>query len=183
MLELPERGRIGIFNRSYYEETLVARVHPEIMAAQKLPEGLVTKNVWKERFDDIRSFEKHLVRNGTIVLKFFLHVSKGEQRRRFLSRLDEPEKNWKFRMGDVDEREYWKEYQEAYEKTIRNTAAKDAPWFVVPADHKWYTRVVVAAAIVEALDSLDLHFPQIDESQRAVLEEARKRLSKTKAEE
>lgn len=182
MLELPERGRIGIFNRSYYEETLVARVHPEILKSQKLPEGLVTADIWKERFSDIRNFEKHLVRNGTIVRKFFLHVSKGEQRRRFLSRLDEPEKNWKFRMGDVDEREHWKDYQEAYEKTIRSTATKESPWFVVPADHKWYTRVVVAAAIVEALDSLNLHFPVIDDSQRAVLEEARKRLSKAKPE-
>jgi len=178
MLELPERGRIGIFNRSYYEETLVARVHPEILKAQKLPEKLVTDHIWKERFDDIRHFEKHLVRNGTIVLKFFLHVSKGEQRRRLLSRLDEPEKNWKFRMGDVDEREHWKDYQDAYERTIRNTATKDAPWFVVPADHKWYTRVVVAAAIFETLDSLDLHFPQIDDAQRAILEEARQRLAK-----
>jgi PPK2 family polyphosphate:nucleotide phosphotransferase len=182
MLELPERGRIGIFNRSYYEETLVARVHPEILGAQKLPKELVTDEIWKERFADIRNFEKHLVRNGTLVLKFFLHLSKGEQRRRLLSRIDEPEKNWKFRMGDVDEREHWQDYQDAYEKTIRNTATKDAPWFVVPADHKWYTRVVVAAAIVEALDSLNLHFPQIDNTQRTVLEEARKRLSKTRPE-
>jgi PPK2 family polyphosphate:nucleotide phosphotransferase len=180
MLELPERGRIGIFNRSYYEETLVARVHPEILKAQKLPDPLFTDNIWKERFDDIRNFEKHLVRNGTIVRKFFLHVSKGEQRKRLLSRLDEPEKNWKFRMGDVEEREHWKEYQEAYEKTIRNTSTEDAPWFVVPADNKWYTRVVVAAAIVDALASIELHFPQIDDSQRAVLEEARKLLTKAK---
>ncbi|WP_367875354.1 polyphosphate kinase 2 family protein [Luteolibacter sp. Populi] len=182
MTELPERGRIGIFNRSYYEETLVARVHPKILAAQKLAPSLVTDEIWSERFDDIRGFEKHLARNGTLVLKFFLHISKGEQRRRFLSRLDEPEKNWKFRMGDVDEREHWKDYQEAYEKTIRNTATKDAPWFVIPADHKWYTRIVVAAAIVEALDSLDLHLPEVDDAQKAVLEEARKRLTKAKTE-
>ena len=180
MLELPERGRIGIFNRSYYEETLVARVHPEVLAAQKLDSSLVGKGIWKERFDDIENFEKHLSRNGTIVRKFFLHVSKGEQRKRLLSRLDEPEKNWKFRMGDVDEREYWDDYQDAYEQVIRHTATKDAPWFVVPADHKWYTRIVVAAAIVDALDSLDLHFPEVDDSQRSVLEEARKRLAKGK---
>ena len=180
MTELPERGRIGIFNRSYYEETLVARVHPEILKGQKLPPELLTDDVWKERFDDIRHFEKHLTRNGTIVRKFFLHLSKGEQRRRFLSRLDEPEKNWKFRMGDIDERELWKDYQNAYEQTIRHTSTKEAPWFVVPADNKWFTRAVVAAAIVEALDSLDLHFPEIDDSQRGILEEARKRLTKPK---
>lgn len=180
---LPERGRIGIFNRSYYEETLVARVHPHVLAGQKLPAGLVTEDIWKDRFDDIRHFEKHLARNGTIVRKFFLHVSKGEQRRRFLSRLDEPEKNWKFRMGDIDEREYWKDYQHAYEQTIRHTATEDSPWYVVPADHKWFTRIVVAAAIVDALDSLGLHFPEIDDAQRLVLEEARKRLTKSTPEQ
>lgn len=178
MIALPERGRIGIFNRSYYEETLVARVHGEVLAKQKLPQELMTKDIWKERFDDIRNFEKHLVRNGTIVRKFFLHVSKKEQRERLLARLDEPEKNWKFNIGDVDERAYWKDYQEAYEKTIRATATKEAPWFVIPADHKWYTRIVVGAAIVEAMDSLNLHFPEVSESQRSVLAEARKRLTK-----
>jgi PPK2 family polyphosphate:nucleotide phosphotransferase len=180
MVELPERGRIGIFNRSYYEETLVARVHSEVLASQKIPQKLVTDDIWKERFDDIRHFEKHLARNGTVVRKFFLHVSKGEQRKRFLSRLDEPEKNWKFRMGDVDEREYWDDYQDAYEKTIRHTATDEAPWYVIPANHKWYTRLVVAAAVVDTLDSLKLHFPEIDSSQHAVLEEARQRLTKSK---
>lgn len=180
MVELPERGRIGIFNRSYYEETLVARVHEEVLGSQKIPAELVTDDIWKERFDDIRHFEKHLARNGTVVRKFFLHVSKGEQRRRFLSRLDEPEKNWKFRMGDVDEREYWDDYQDAYEKVIRHTATDEAPWFVIPADHKWYTRLIVAAAVVETLDSLKLEYPEIGASQRAVLEEARQRLTKSK---
>ncbi len=180
MVELPERGRIGIFNRSYYEETLVARVHEEVLCSQKIPAELVTDDIWKERFDDIRHFEKHLARNGTVVRKFFLHVSKGEQRRRFLSRLDEPEKNWKFRMGDVDEREYWDDYQDAYEKVIRHTATDEAPWFVIPADHKWYTRLIVAAAVVETLDSLKLEYPEIGASQRAVLEEARQRLTKSK---
>lgn len=177
MKELPERGRIGIFNRSYYEETLVARVHGEVLAKQKLPRKLMTKGIWKERFEDIRNFEQHLARNGTVVRKFFLHVSKDEQRKRLLSRVDEPQKNWKFNIGDVDERAHWEDYQKAYEKTIRNTATEESPWFVIPADHKWYTRIVVAAAIVEALDSLELHFPEISEAQREVLEEGRRRLS------
>ncbi|HVJ46431.1 MAG TPA: polyphosphate kinase 2 family protein [Luteolibacter sp.] len=180
MLELPERGRIGIFNRSYYEETLVARVKKQVLASQKIPADLVTDDIWKERFDDIRHFEKHLSRNGTIVRKFFLHVSKGEQRRRFLSRLDDPEKNWKFRMGDLDDRELWDDYQDAYEKAIRHTATSHSPWYVIPADHKWYARLAVAAVVVETLASLDLHFPEIDPAQREVLAQARTRLTKPK---
>lgn len=161
---LPERGRIGIFNRSYYEETLVVRVHPAFLAAQKLPERCVTKHIWAERFEDIRSFERYLVRNGTIVLKFFLHVSKEEQQKRFLERIERPEKNWKFSAADMRERGFWDDYQKAYETTIRETATKDAPWYVVPADNKWFTRVVVAAAVIEALASLDLHYPKVDDA-------------------
>jgi PPK2 family polyphosphate:nucleotide phosphotransferase len=140
---LPERGRIGIFNRSYYEETLVVRVHPELLTKQRIPEELVTKRIWKQRFQDIRAFERYLARNGIAVVKFFLHVSKAEQKRRFLERLDRPEKNWKFSAADAHEREHWDEYMEAYEDTIRNTASKHAPWYVVPADNKWFTRLVV----------------------------------------
>lgn len=158
---LPERGRIGIFNRSYYEEVLVVRVHPEFLSGGKLPPKLITEDVWDERFESIRAFERHLVRNGTVVRKFFLHVSKEEQRKRFLARLDEPKKNWKFSTNDVKERAHWDEYQEAYEDMIRHTATKDAPWHVVPADNKWFTRIVVASAIIEALQSLDLHFPKV----------------------
>ena len=148
---LPERGRIGIFNRSYYEETLVVRVHPEFLEKQKLPPELVTKDIWKDRFQDIRSFERYLTRNGVAICKFFLHVSKKEQKKRFLERLDNPEKNWKFSANDAKERDYWDDYMEAYEDTIRNTATKDAPWYVVPADNKWFTRVVVAAAVIDTL--------------------------------
>jgi PPK2 family polyphosphate:nucleotide phosphotransferase len=173
---LPERGRIGIFNRSYYEEVLVARVHPEILARQKLPPELVTKRIWEERYEDIRSFERYLARNGTLVRKFFLHVSKGEQKRRFLSRLDEPEKNWKFSANDVAERRHWKDYQRAYEDAIRATATPEAPWYVVPADHKWFTRLVVAAAIVDALSGLDLHYPKVSAAQRKALAVARREL-------
>jgi PPK2 family polyphosphate:nucleotide phosphotransferase len=173
---LPERGRIGIFNRSYYEEVLVARVHPEILARQKLPPELVTKRIWEERCEDIRSFERYLARNGTVVRKFFLHVSKGEQKRRFMSRLDEPEKNWKFSANDVAERRHWKAYQEAYEYAIRETATPEAPWYVVPADNKWFTRVVVGAAIVDALAGLDLHYPKVTPAQRKALAEARREL-------
>ncbi len=161
---LPERGRIGIFNRSYYEETLVVRVHPEFLAGQKLPKSCVTKHIWKERFHDIRSFERYLVRNGTIVLKFFLHVSKEEQQKRFLERIDLPEKNWKFSPADMKERGFWDDYQKAYEETIRETATREAPWYVVPADNKWFTRVVVAAAVIEAMASLDLHYPKVDDA-------------------
>jgi len=158
---LPERGRIGIFNRSYYEETLVVRVHSEFLAKQTLPPELVTKNIWNDRFQDIRSFERYLTRNGVIVRKFFLHVSKNEQKQRFLERLENPEKNWKFSANDIKERAFWNDYMKAYEDMIRNTATKDAPWYVVPADNKWFTRVVVAAAIIEALDSLNLRYPKV----------------------
>jgi PPK2 family polyphosphate:nucleotide phosphotransferase len=173
---LPERGRIGIFNRSYYEETLVVRVHPELLAAQRLPADLVTKDIWDERFQDIRAFERYLTRNGVIVRKFFLHVSNKEQRKRFLSRIEEPEKNWKFSAGDAREREYWDEYMDAYEDMIRNTATKRAPWYVVPADNKWFTRVVVAAAVIEALASLDLSYPTISDAKRKDLAAARRQL-------
>jgi PPK2 family polyphosphate:nucleotide phosphotransferase len=173
---LPERGRIGIFNRSYYEEVLVAKVHPEILARQKLPPELVTKRIWEERYEDIRSFERYLARNGTLVRKFFLHVSKGEQKRRFLARLDEPEKNWKFSANDVAERRHWKDYQRAYEDAIRATATPEAPWYVVPADNKWFTRLVVAAAIVDALTGLALHYPKVSAAQRKALAAARREL-------
>jgi PPK2 family polyphosphate:nucleotide phosphotransferase len=158
---LPNRGHIGIFNRSYYEETLVVRVHPELLEKQKLPARLVTKRLWQERFEDIRAFERYLTRNGTVVRKFFLHVSKKEQRRRFLERIEKPEKNWKFSAADVQERRFWKDYMAAYEDVIRHTATKDAPWYVVPADNKWFTRVVVAAAVIETLAELDLKYPRL----------------------
>jgi len=170
---LPERGRIGIFNRSYYEETLVVRVHPEILAAQKLPSSLVGNAIWNERFEDIRNFEKYLAHNGVVIRKFFLHVSWEEQKRRFLDRLREPEKNWKFSPADVDERQHWTKYMKAYEDMIRNTATRTAPWFVVPADNKWYTRLVVAGAIVDALLELDLAYPQVDAATRRKLNRAR----------
>ncbi|MGY0573376.1 polyphosphate kinase 2 family protein [Bradyrhizobium sp. RDM12] len=171
---LPERGRIGIFNRSYYEEVLVARVHQQVLADQNLPPSLVTKNIWKERMDDIRSFERHLLRNGTIVLKFFLHVSKEEQKKRFLERIDTPSKNWKFSMNDVKERQHWRQYQRAYEDMIRHTSHPDAPWCVAPADSKWFTRLVVGARIVSAMSRLDLHFPSLSPSARRELAKARK---------
>jgi len=173
---LPERGRIGIFNRSYYEEVLVARVHQEILAAQKLPPSLVTGDIWKERFEDIAAFERYLARNGTVIRKFFLHVSRKEQKERFLERLDQPEKHWKFSIGDVRERAHWDAYMEAYEDTIRHTSAAHAPWFVVPADHKWFTRLVVAAAVIDALDALDLKFPEVDDHKLDELAEARSAL-------
>jgi PPK2 family polyphosphate:nucleotide phosphotransferase len=173
---LPERGRIGIFNRSYYEEVLVVRVHRALLEAQKLPPSLVTKKIWDQRFEDIRGIERHLDRNGTIVLKFFLHVSKKEQRKRFLERIDKPEKNWKFALTDVEERRYWKHYMHAYEDAIRHTATKRAPWFVVPADHKWFTRLVVSAAVVHALDELRAAFPTVDAKRRAELRAARRQL-------
>lgn len=176
MKRLPERGRIGIFNRSYYEETLVVRVHEEILAKQKLPEKLVTKNIWDERFQDIRNFEKYLSRNGTVVRKFFLHVSKEEQKKRFLERIDNPEKNWKFSSADAKERGYWDEYMKAYEDMIRNTATKHSPWYVVPADNKWFTRLVVAAAVIDALASLELEYPEVDEEKLKELAEAKKLL-------
>ena len=158
---LPERGRIGIFNRSYYEEVLVVRVHPELLAAQKLPPRLVGKDIWEERYADIRHFERYLGNNGTVVRKIFLHVSRREQKRRFLERLDNPEKNWKFSGADARERAYWKDYMKAYEDMIRYTATPEAPWYVAPADNKWFTRIVVASAIIEALASLDLAYPKV----------------------
>ncbi len=166
---LPERGRIGIFNRSYYEEMLVVRVHPELLHAQKLPPQLVTDDIWQERFEDVRSVERYLARNGVVILKFFLHVSKGEQKKRFLERLQKKDKNWKFSMADAKERNSWDDYQRAYEDMIQHTATKDAPWHVVPADHKWFTRLVVAGAIIDALESLDLQYPAVDERKREEL--------------
>jgi len=173
---LPERGRIGIFNRSYYEDVLVARVHPEVMERQRLPPSLVTKKIWDERYEDIRHFEQYLSRNGVVVRKFFLHVSKEEQKKRFLKRLDEPEKNWKFSASDVVERRFWDDYQTAYEDAIRATATKQAPWYVIPADHKWFTRLAVAAAIVDTLAQLGLHYPVVDDQKREALEAARREL-------
>ena len=161
-ISLPERGRIGIFNRSYYEEVLVVRVHPEILAKQNIPRVLVTKTIWRERFEDISAFERYLARNGTVVVKFFLNVSKEEQRQRFLDRLEEPSKNWKFSMADVAERALWDKYQAAYQDVIRHTSTAAAPWHVVPADHKWFARVVIGSTIVSALDKLDLRFPKVD---------------------
>ncbi len=177
---LPERGRIGIFNRSYYEETLAVRVHPEHLANQKLPPQVVSKHIWDDRFEDISNIEKYLTRNGVIVRKFFLHVSKDEQLNRFLSRLDEPAKNWKFSNADAHEREFWDDYMHAYEATIRHTATKEAPWYVVPADNKWFTRIVVAAAVIDALSSLNLHFPKVDETKREELAQVRDALLGTK---
>jgi PPK2 family polyphosphate:nucleotide phosphotransferase len=173
---LPERGRIGIFNRSYYEEVLIVRVHEQILAQQKLPPSLVTKKIWQQRYEDIRNFESFLARNGVLILKFFLHVSREEQKRRFLSRIDDHDKNWKFELADVHEREHWDEYMDAYEQMVRHTSAPWAPWYVVPADNKWFTRLVVASAIVRSLDEVDLHYPDIDKRKRAELEQARKAL-------
>ncbi len=170
---LPERGRIGIFNRSHYEEVLVVRVHPEILGRQKLPAPLVTKKIWQERFEDINHFERYLTRNGTVIRKFFLHVSKAEQRRRFLERLEQPQKNWKFSLADAQERQHWKQYMQAYEDMIRHTATPQAPWFVVPADHKWFTRVVVAGAVIDALADLALEYPKVDATKKKDLEAAR----------
>lgn len=178
---LPERGRIGIFNRSYYEETLVVRVHPEYLHSAKIPPELITNNIWKERYEDINSFERYLSRNGVLIRKFFLHVSKEEQKRRFLSRLEEPDKNWKFSLVDVKEREHWDEYQDAYEETIRHTSTKHAPWFVIPADNKWFTRLAVAAAIYDGMNSLGLAFPEVDAAKRKDLAAARAALLKQKA--
>jgi len=176
MKSMPERGRIGIFNRSYYEETLVVRVHKEFLEKQKVPPELVSKDIWEERFQDIRTFERYLSRNGVCVLKFFLHVSKKEQKKRFLERIEEPEKNWKFSANDAKERQYWDDYMEAYEDMIRNTASKAAPWYVVPADNKWFTRVVVGAAIIAALDDLDLKYPKVGDSKLKDLAAAKKGL-------
>jgi PPK2 family polyphosphate:nucleotide phosphotransferase len=174
--ELPERGRIGIFNRSYYEEVLVVRVHPEYLAAQRLPSDIDSDDLWDQRFKQIRKFEHHLQENGTRVTKFFLNVSREEQKRRFLQRIDQPEKNWKFNVGDLKERSLWKEYMRAYEEMIRNTASEDAPWYVVPADHKWFTQMVVAAAMVDTLAGLDLAYPEVSAAQRQALAVAKKAL-------
>ena len=171
---LPERGRIGIFNRSYYEEVLVVRVHPEILAKQKLPPALVTKRVWKERYEDIAAHERYLTRNGVAIRKFFLNVSKAEQKKRFLERLDRSEKNWKFSTADAKERGHWKEYMAAYEAMIRETATPEAPWVVVPADKKWFARLVVAAAVAEAMEELDLAFPEVTAEQKKDLAAARR---------
>jgi len=170
---VPERGKIGIFNRSYYEEVLVVRVHEHLLAAQKIPESLITKNIWEERFEDIRRFERYLTRNGVVVVKFFLHLSRKEQKKRFLERLDDSKKNWKFSMADVKERGFWKDYQAAYDEMIRNTATRHAPWYVVPADNKWYTRLVVASAIIDTLDGLNLCFPDADTEVKKELQKVR----------
>jgi PPK2 family polyphosphate:nucleotide phosphotransferase len=177
---LPERGRIGIFNRSYYEETLVVRVHPEFLAGQKLPKECVTKHIWEDRFQDIRAFERYLHRNGTVVVKFFLHLSKREQQKRFLERIDNADKNWKFSINDAKERGFWDDYMEAYEETIQETATENSPWYVVPANNKWFTRVIVAAAVIDALASLDLHYPEVSASKRKELAEAKKALLESK---
>ena len=176
---VPERGRIGIFNRSYYEETLVVRVHQNFLDGQKLPQDLKTKSIWQRRFRDITNFERYLTQNGILVLKFFLHVSKEEQQKRFLERIDDAAKNWKFSLNDVREREHWDDYMDAYEQTIRHTASKRAPWYVVPADNKWFTRLVVAAAIVENMNALNLEYPKLDEDQLKALEEAKQALLAT----
>src|SRR5882672_2463367 len=172
--ELPERGRIGIFNRSYYEETLAVRVHPEFLERQKLPGEVVTDDIWKSRFKDIRNFERYLTRNGTIIRKFFLHLSKGEQKRRFLERLDNPDKNWKFSANDIKERAFWNDSMTAYEDMIRHTSSPEAPWYVVPADNKWFTRIAVAAAVIETLDALNLRYPRVSEEKLKKLAAAKR---------
>jgi PPK2 family polyphosphate:nucleotide phosphotransferase len=176
---LPERGEIGIFNRSYYEEVLAVRVHPELLSHEKVPSELISKNIWKKRFEDINALERYLSRNGILVLKLFLHLSKHEQKKRFLDRLDQPDKNWKFSMNDVLERKYWNKYMDAYEDMIRNTSTEHAPWYVVPADHKWFSRLVVAEVIVDALQKLDLTFPKLDAAKRKELKDARAELKRT----
>jgi PPK2 family polyphosphate:nucleotide phosphotransferase len=176
MKNVPGRGRIGIFNRSYYEEVLVVRVHPQILESQKLPKPLVTKRIWRERFGDINNFERYLTRNGIAVVKFFLHLSKKEQKRRFMERLDTPDKNWKYSSSDVKERQFWDAYQEAYEDMIRHTASAHAPWYVVPADNKWFSRLVVSQAVVDALDGMNLKYPKVSGAEQAALAEARKQL-------
>jgi PPK2 family polyphosphate:nucleotide phosphotransferase len=177
---MPGRGKIGIFNRSYYEEVLVVRVHPHLLKAEKLPEELITKHVWEDRYEDINAFEKFLARNGTVIRKFFLHVSKEEQKRRFLERLEDSKKNWKFSMDDIKERRFWDDYQEAYEEMVQNTATKRAPWYVIPADNKWYGRLVIASAIIDALNGLDLKFPDVDEEKKKELEAIQQALLKEK---
>jgi PPK2 family polyphosphate:nucleotide phosphotransferase len=178
--ELPQRGHIGIFNRSYYEEVLVLRVHPPLLANELIPPPLMTKKIWKERFEDIVAFERYLSRNGFVIRKFFLNVSKQEQKRRFLARLDDPEKNWKFSEADVRERERWGDYMDAYEDAIRHTATSEAPWFIVPADHKWFTRLVVASVVIETLESLKVKYPVLEKQKERELASARKLLSREK---
>jgi PPK2 family polyphosphate:nucleotide phosphotransferase len=175
-IALPQRGRIGIFNRSYYEECLVTRVHPEILAKEKIPDRLITKNIWRERFEDISAFERYLARNGTVILKFFLNVSKQEQRERFLDRLDQPSKNWKFSMADISERALWSRYQAVYQDIVRHTSTPTAPWYVVPADHKWFARVVIGSAILNALEGLDLRFPRADKASLQEFKQVRQAL-------
>jgi PPK2 family polyphosphate:nucleotide phosphotransferase len=177
---LPNRGHIGIFNRSYYEEVLVVRVHPAILEGQKIPPSLTSKRIWEERFEDIRSFERYLSRNGVAIVKFFLNVSKEEQKRRFLERADTPEKNWKFSASDMAEREFWDDYQEAFEDLIRNTATKESPWYIVPADTKWFSRVVVAAGVIDTLSNLGLAYPHVDKAKLAEIAKARKALMSSK---
>jgi PPK2 family polyphosphate:nucleotide phosphotransferase len=173
---LPERGHIGIFNRSYYEEVLVVRVHPDILKRERVPEELITKNIWQDRYEDIRNSERYLARNGTVIRKFFLNISKKEQKKRFLERLEDPEKNWKFSASDVTERRFWDDYMNAFEQMIAATSSKHAPWYVVPADNKWYTRLMVAAAIVDALEELKLSYPKVSSEERKQLLAARKEL-------
>jgi PPK2 family polyphosphate:nucleotide phosphotransferase len=179
-VRMPQRGRIGIFNRSYYEEVLVVRVHPELLKAEKIPPSLVNKDVWKERFEDICAYERYLTRNGIVIRKFFLNVSKAEQKRRFLARLEEPEKNWKFSAADIRERAFWDQYMDAYEDLIRHTATPDAPWHVIPADNKWFSHIAVSAAIVHALEELNLSYPQVDAAKKKELAEAQKILEQKK---
>jgi PPK2 family polyphosphate:nucleotide phosphotransferase len=173
---LPERGHIGIFNRSHYEECLVVRVHPDILAKEKIPPKLITRNIWRERFEDISAFERYLAHNGTVILKFFLNISKEEQRKRFLARLDEPSKNWKFSMADIAERALWGKYQAAYQEMVRHTSTALAPWYVVPADHKWFARVVIGSAIVSTLETLNLRFPRADKESLQEFKQVRKAL-------
>src|SRR5258707_1231535 len=176
VIALPSRGRIGIFNRSYYEECLVTRVHRELLAKERIPSRLITKNIWRERFEDISAMERYLARNGTVILKFFLNVSRQEQRERFLARLEDPAKNWKFSKADISERALWARYQAAYQDMIRHTSARQAPWHVVPADHKWFARVVIGSTIVAALERLDLHFPKVDKADRSEFKQVREAL-------
>ncbi len=175
-IQLPERGRIGIFNRSYYEEVLIVKVHPKILDSQKIPDPLKDKKIWEKRYEDIVGYENYLTNNGVVILKFFLHVSKEEQKNRFIKRIEDPAKNWKFSEGDVAERKHWDKYMEAYEEMVQHTSTKNAPWYVVPADHKWYTRLVVASAIISALSALDLSYPVMNTEKIADLEKARKEL-------
>ncbi|MEI6749840.1 MAG: polyphosphate kinase 2 family protein [Bacteroidota bacterium] len=180
MRNLPERGRIGIFNRSYYEEVLVVRVHEEIIKSQRIPDSLITKDIWKDRMRDIRHFEEYLHRNGTLIVKFFLNVSKKEQKKRFIERIDNPEKNWKFSSADAHERKYWDDYMNAYEDMIRNTSTENSPWYVVPADDKPYARIVISSAIIHSLDSMELEYPKLSNKQIADLQKIKKELIEEK---